>query len=50
MKVCIIGGTGHIGVNLVRMFLDEGWDVATISSGRRPIPEGVDVSRLVLSP
>ncbi len=40
MKVCIIGGTGHIGTNLVRMFREEKWDVVTVSSGRRPIPEG----------
>jgi len=40
MKVCIVGGTGHIGANLVRMFRDENWSVVTVSSGRRPIPEG----------
>ena len=41
MKVCIIGGTGHIGMNLVQMFREEGWSVVTVTSGSRPIPEGV---------
>ena len=41
MKICIIGGTGHIGMHLVRMFQEEGWSVVTVTSGRHPIPEGV---------
>ena len=41
MKVCIIGGTGHIGMNLVRMFREEEWSVVTVTSGRNPIPDGV---------
>lgn len=40
MKVCIVGGTGHIGMHLVRMFQEAGWSVVTVTSGRRPIPEG----------
>lgn len=38
MKVCVIGGTGHIGKNLVSMLLDDGVDFTVISSGRTPVP------------
>lgn len=38
MKVCVIGGTGHIGTNLVEMLLDEALDFTVISSGRTPVP------------
>jgi nucleoside-diphosphate-sugar epimerase len=39
MKICIIGGTGHIGRNLVNMLLAEGHDITVITSGRIPLPQ-----------
>jgi nucleoside-diphosphate-sugar epimerase len=40
MQVCVIGGTGHIGKNLVQMLLGEGHAVTVITTGRTPIPNG----------
>jgi nucleoside-diphosphate-sugar epimerase len=48
MKVLIIGGTGHIGHNLVAMFLDDGCDVVVISSGRTKLAAGVDWDRATM--
>lgn len=39
MNCCVIGGSGHIGKNLVHMLLEDGHEVTIITSGRRPIPE-----------
>ena len=46
MNTCVIGGTGHIGRNLVSMLLDEGWPVTVITSGRTPAPSGGKWSRV----
>jgi nucleoside-diphosphate-sugar epimerase len=40
MKVCVIGGTGHIGKNLVAMLVRDGCEVTVIARGRTPIPSG----------
>ena len=40
MKVCVIGGSGHIGRNLVEMLAGDGCDVTIITRGRTPIPSG----------
>ncbi|UCH34374.1 MAG: NAD(P)-dependent oxidoreductase [Armatimonadota bacterium] len=40
MKVCVIGGSGHIGQNLVRMLVREGCEVIVVSRGQTPIPSG----------
>ncbi|MGC9066658.1 MAG: NAD-dependent epimerase/dehydratase family protein [Candidatus Ratteibacteria bacterium] len=39
MKICIIGGTGHIGENLVRMLLVEKSQIFLITRGNRPVPD-----------
>lgn len=39
MKICIIGGTGHIGQNLTRMLVEAGNDVTVITSGRTQTPD-----------
>jgi len=39
MKMCVIGGTGHIGKNLVGMLLNENFEVFVISRGIRPLSE-----------
>jgi len=33
MKICVIGGTGHIGRNLVEMLVREGFEVIVITRG-----------------
>jgi len=38
MKVCVIGGSGHIGRHLVPMLVGDGCDVTIVTSGRTPIP------------
>ena len=38
MKVCVIGGSGHIGRNLTEMLLDDGCSVTVVTRGVRPIP------------
>jgi nucleoside-diphosphate-sugar epimerase len=38
MRVCVIGGTGHIGRNLVPMLVGDGCDVTVVTSGRTPMP------------
>ncbi len=40
MRVCVIGGTGHIGQHLTPMLVEAGHEVTVISSGRTPVPEG----------
>lgn len=40
MKICVIGGTGHIGKNLTPMLIEAGHEVTVITSGRTPAPEG----------
>ena len=42
MKICLIGGTGHIGTNLVDMLRDDGADITVVTSGRTPVPAGWD--------
>lgn len=39
MKVCVIGGTGHIGSHLVPMLVEVGHEVVVVSSGRTATPE-----------
>ncbi len=39
MKIFIVGGTGHIGKQLVPMLLGDGHDVTVISSGRTAVPQ-----------
>ncbi|MCM8816645.1 MAG: NAD(P)-dependent oxidoreductase [Candidatus Omnitrophica bacterium] len=43
MKVLIIGGTGHIGKNLVKMLVDEGLEVIVMSRGIKPVDESPQV-------
>ena len=38
MRICIIGGTGHIGENLVKMLLAEKFQVFVVTRGNRPVP------------
>lgn len=38
MHICVIGGSGHIGKNLVEMLVDDGCQVTIMTSGRTPIP------------
>ncbi|MCM8822736.1 MAG: NAD(P)-dependent oxidoreductase [Candidatus Omnitrophica bacterium] len=37
MKVCVIGGTGHTGKNIVRMLAREDFEVSVVSRGIKPI-------------
>ncbi len=39
MKICIIGGTGHIAKFLVPMLVQDGHKVVVVSSGRKPLPQ-----------
>lgn len=39
MKVCIIGGTGHIGKHLTPMFVREGDETIVITTGRTSVPQ-----------
>jgi len=39
VRVCVIGGTGHIGKHLTPMLVEAGHDVTVISSGRTPVPD-----------
>ncbi len=39
MKICIIGGTGHIGTNLTRMLLEQGCEIFLVSRGEKPVFE-----------
>lgn len=39
MRVLVIGGSGHIGKNLVEMLLDDGHAVTILTTGRTPIPQ-----------
>ena len=49
MQVCVIGGTGHIGKNLVQMLLGEGHAVTVITTGRTPIPDGWESVNVIQS-
>jgi nucleoside-diphosphate-sugar epimerase len=40
MKVCVIGGSGHIGKNLVEMLVGDGHQVSIVTRGRTAIPSG----------
>jgi nucleoside-diphosphate-sugar epimerase len=40
MKVLVIGGTGHIGRFLVPELLEHGLEVAVLSRGKTPVPDG----------
>jgi len=40
MKVCVIGGSGHIGKNLVEMLVADGHEVSIVTRGRTAIPSG----------
>ena len=42
MKIAVIGGTGHIGKNLVEMLVGDGHQVTVITTGRTPAPSGWD--------
>lgn len=46
MKVCVIGGTGHIGQNLVRMLCKDQFEVFVVSRGTRPIHEDAKVKHI----
>jgi len=38
MKVCVIGGTGHIGGFLIPQLVEDGHDVTVVARGERPVP------------
>jgi len=38
MKACVIGGSGHIGGNLVPMLVEAGFKVTIVTRGRAPVP------------
>lgn len=40
MRICVIGGTGHIGRFLSPMLVSAGHEVTVLSSGRTPRPDG----------
>ena len=42
MNLLIIGGSGHVSGTLAQAALGGGHDVWTITSGKRPLPEGVN--------
>lgn len=39
MKICIIGGTGHIGKFLVPFLVEDGHEVTVVSAGRTAVPK-----------
>jgi len=39
MKICIIGGTGHIGANLVRLFVQRNFDIILVARGISPFTD-----------
>ena len=41
MKALVIGGTGHIGLFLTEMLVEDGYEVLVASSGRLPFPESL---------
>jgi len=46
MKICVIGGTGHIGKNLSIMLVKEGFEVIVITRGIKPIPENSEWEKI----
>ena len=40
MKVCVVGGTGHVGGFLVPAPVREGHEVTVVATGRTPAPGG----------
>ena len=40
MKVCVIGGTGHVGHNLAPMLVADGHDVTVVTRGATAAPSG----------
>jgi len=42
MKVCVIGGTGHIGRFLTPLLVRNGHEVTVVTSGRSPVPPGAE--------
>jgi len=40
MRICVIGGTGHIGKFLTPMLVEHGYDVTLVSSGKTHPPVG----------
>ena len=49
MKILIIGGTGHLGSFLTPMLAADGHDLLVVTSGRKPLPEGVAARPFTLS-
>ena len=39
MRVCVIGGTGHISTSIVRVLLAQGHEVSCFNRGRREFPK-----------
>ncbi|HOV21812.1 MAG TPA: NAD(P)-dependent oxidoreductase [Candidatus Ratteibacteria bacterium] len=39
MRICIIGGTGHIGINLVKFLLRENYEIFVVARGIKQTPE-----------
>jgi nucleoside-diphosphate-sugar epimerase len=41
MKICVIGGTGHISTSLVRSLLEQGHEVTCFNRGQSgEVPKG----------
>ncbi|MBI4025653.1 MAG: NAD(P)-dependent oxidoreductase [Verrucomicrobia bacterium] len=39
MRICVIGGTGHVGKYLTPMLVEAGHEVTVVASGRTPVPD-----------
>ena len=48
MKICVIGGTGHIGRNLVEMLVREGFEVIVITRGILSFPKSPEWDKVKL--
>ncbi len=46
MRICIIGGSGHIGGALVPMLAGDGYDVSVVASFRSPVPWDCSISNV----
>ena len=46
MRICVIGGTGHIGHNLISMLLSDVRDITVVTSGRTDAPTGGKFDRV----